>query len=356
MRFLALATLLTACAEPAPEPKPIIRPVRYQAVVADDGGRTRTFSGTAQAGAASKLSFRVAGALRTLHVKVGDRVKAGAPIADIDPKDYKLQVSEAQAGLAQARAQQRNADTAYQRVQALYANRSASAQDLDSARASRDSARAAVQSIRQKLELTRQQERYTRITAPTDGAISQVTAEVNENVSPGQPVVVLSSGKKPEVQVAVPEVLIAKVKRGMAVTVRFDAIPGKTFAAKATEVGIAGGGATFPVTLALDEADPGVRPGLAAEVDFPFEVKAATARFVVPPFSVGEDRQGRHVYLVKPGGDGLGTVERRTVTVGELTDRGFEITEGLAAGDLLVTAGVSKLEDGKTVRVRAAGK
>ena len=352
MRALVLIVLASACAEPPPEPPPVIRPVRYIEVRADDGGRTRTFAGTAQAGTESKLSFRVAGALRKLHVKLGDRVVGGAPIAELDPRDQTLQVRDAQAALAQARAGQRNADTAYSRVQALYANRSASAQDLDGARAQRDSARASVRSIRQKLELARRQERYTRLSAPTDGAIAKVTAEVNENVSPGQPVVVLSSGQRPEVQVAMPEVLIAQVSEDMPVQVRFDALPGQTLSGKVTEIGVAGGGATFPVTLALDDADAAVRPGMAAEVDFPFEVKATATRFVVPPFSVGEDRQGRHVFIVTAGADGFGTVERRPVKVGELTDRGFEVTDGLKAGELLVTAGVSKLEHGRRVRVQ----
>lgn len=354
LRAVVTALLVTACAEPVTHPEPIIRPVRFQVVQADEGGRTRTFAGTAQAGTESKLSFRVAGALQKLHVKAGDRVEAGDPIGELDPRDYKLQVQDAQAAMAQARAGERNADTAYARIQALYANRSASAQDLDAARAQRDSARASVQSIRQKLELARQQERYTRLTAPTDGAISHVGAEVNENVSPGQPVVVLSSGKRPEVLTSVPEVLIAQVEKDMAVTIRFDAIPGKTFTGRTTEVGITGAGATYPVTVTLDEADPAVRARMAAEVDFPFEVKANGngARFVVPPFAVGEDRQGRHVFIVKPGAGGFGIVERRPVTVGALTDRGFEVTTGLSAGDLLVTAGVSKLEHGKKVRVR----
>ena len=76
-------------------------------------------------------------------------------------------------------------------------------------------------------------------------------------------------------------------------------------------------------------------------------------RFIVPSQAVAEDRQGRFVFVVEPIAEeaGFGTVLRKSVTVGELTAEGIQIFEGLADGDLLVTAGVSRIVEGQKVRI-----
>ena len=69
-------------------------------------------------------------------------------------------------------------------------------------------------------------------------------------------------------------------------------------------------------------------------------------RILVPPFAVGEDRDGRFVYVAEKGEDGTVVIHRRDVRVGELSGEGLEILDGIREGDLLVTAGVSRLRDG----------
>jgi len=347
-------TTLVACASEEPAQAPIIRPVRTQQVFSSGGTRIRTFSGTAQAGLESRLSFKVAGTLQVLNVNVGDHVKAGELIAELDPMDYRLQVEEAEASLERARADLRNAEAKYARVRALYENRNASRDDLDAARAGAESARAQVHSIQKRLELVGSQLRYTRLKAATDGAIAEVNVEVNENVQAGQTVVLLTSGARPEVEVAVPGILIAKVEEGSEVSVSLDAIPGKTFPAVVTEVGVGTGlSTTYPVTVKLKEDNPGVRPGMAAEVAFRFGSPGDRELYLVPPIAVAEDLEGRYVFVVEPGPEGFGTTRRRPVAVGELREDGIEILEGVSDGDLVVIAGVSKIEDGQKVKLLA---
>ena len=90
---LAIVTLI-ACEEETPPPEPVIRPVRYVQVYSTGGARVRTFSGTAHAGVESKLSFKVGGTVLRVGVKVGDRVRAGQLIGELDTRDYELQVQE----------------------------------------------------------------------------------------------------------------------------------------------------------------------------------------------------------------------------------------------------------------------
>ncbi len=73
----------------------------------------------------------------------------------------------------------------------------------------------------------------------------------------------------------------------------------------------------------------------------------------MPSDAVGEDRQGRFVFVVERLTDeeGYGIVRRKPVNVGELTADGLEIFEGLADGDLVVTAGISQISDGQKVKI-----
>ncbi len=358
---ILLPSLLISCGEEKPEAEVLIRPVRYQPVYATGGTRVRKFSGVAQAGVESSLSFKVTGTVDKLSVKVGDEVRADQTIAKLDPADYELQVQQAQAALEQSEAQARSNRSNYERVRGLYENLNASRNDLDQARSTAESAEALVRASEKSLELARLQLDYTTLKSPVAGSIAAVAIDVNEHVTPGQSVAVITSGARMEVEVGVPEILIAQIREGDEVTALFDALPGEECRARVTEVGVASTGVvtTFPVTVLLDKNQPAIRPGMAAEAAFSFRSTDSRERFIVPPVAVGEDRQGRFAFVADPAEDGLGKVSRRAVTIGELTDQGLEVFEGLFEGDLLITAGVSKIVDGQMVRLessRGAGK
>ena len=347
------ATVVFACGRVEDVEEPPLRPVRFVEVHAAGAERSRTFAGVAKADVESTLSFRVSGNIQRLLVRTGDRVDAGQLIAELDPTDYELRVQEAQASLIQAEARARQAGAEYERVRGLYENRNASRSDLDAARAASESARAQIDASGQRLEQARAQLSYTRLLAPTAGAIGSVPVEVNENVGAGDSVAVLTSGDRPTVDVPVPESVIRQVVRGSDVQVRFDALGGRAFDATVTEVGIMSTtlATTFPVKVQLGDPAPDVRAGMAARVIFSFPVEDTRVRYLVPPQSVAEDRGGRFVYVVEPKAPGVGTVRRKAVTVGELTGEGLEVLEGLSDGDRVVTAGVSQIEDGLEVKV-----
>jgi RND family efflux transporter MFP subunit len=167
--------------------------------------------------------------------------------------------------------------------------------------------------------------------------------------------------------VAIPETYIAQINKGDAVTVTFDSLPGKEFSAKVTEVGVGATGAatTFPVTARMDNPDPTIRSGLAANMTFSFGGANDKSSIVVPMQAVGEDRDGRFVFILERKDPKLGIVRRRPVTVGRLastecrllgnlgtqTCEGIEVLEGLKDGELVVTAGVKRLIDGEEVKL-----
>ncbi len=358
--FPALIVVLAslACEQAVEQPPPSMRLVRTQKVFATSGARTRSFTGAAKAGIESKLSFKVPGTLQQLLVEVGDVVGKGQLIAEIDPRDYELQVEEAEASLAHARAQAVNAQADFQRVRGLFERANASQADYDSARAGQDSARALVRSIEKKLELSQLQLSYTRLESPLDGAVAEVPVEVNENVETGDTIALLNAGARPEVEVAIPEVLIREILQDTPVRITFDAIPNQQISGRVTQVAVAAtaGLKTYPVTVLLDRPEARILPGMSAEASFRFGSEDELLRYILPPHAVREDREGRFVYVVAETGDGVGAVERRPVVVGELVGEGevagLEVLEGLSDGERVVTVGASRIEDGQQVRLQ----
>ena len=349
-----LSGVLLGCEQPPPSETPeVIRPVRSQRVFLTGSNQVRTFSGTAKAGLEAKLSFKVSGTVQRLLVRVGGKVQQGQVLATLDPRDYDLKVQRADAALARSKASARNTNADYSRVRALYENRNASRNDLDQARAAAESSRAEVASSTKELELARLQLGYARLSAPAACYVASVPVEVNENVQAGQTVMEVVCGSRLEVEVGVPEIFIAKITKGSTVTATFDAIPGIQFQAVVTKVGVASGrtATTFPVTVQLKQKVPGFRSGLAAEVTFAFKRRKGQARLLLPSVAVGEDRDGRFVFVVEERGEGLGIVHRKSVTTGELTPEGLEILDGLSDGERVVTAGVRRIQDGRTVRL-----
>lgn len=349
---LAAALLLGGC-EDEPEEPEVIRPVRYVVVEGQDSATQRTFSGVAKSGQESRLSFQVSGQVLEVPISVGDKVKKGETIARMDPADFVLQLQNAQAAAAQSRAQERNAKATYERTRALYENQNASRQDLDADRTGYESGRAGLESANQQIRLRQRQLGYTHLKAPEPGVIATVDIEVNEYVQAGELVATLLAGDQIEVSIPVPASVIRSIERGAEAKARFNSLDGKTFNGRVTEVGVssAGGVTTFPVTVRLTEGQDQVRAGMAADVTFIFASPKEGPKYSLPISAVGEDREGRFVFMLQNVSDGLGIVARSPVEVGEILSDGIEILSGVNPGDLVVTAGVSRIYDGLEVRV-----
>jgi RND family efflux transporter MFP subunit len=354
--LLLVVLILVSCKEKEKITE-VIRPVRTEQVFSTGGERIRTFSGLVQAGTESNLSFKVPGTVQKVNVEIGSKVSTGQLLIQLDPTDYDIQVKETENARDLARAAEIQAESNYERMRALYENRSASRSALDAARAAYESAHEQDNIAKKRRKLARNQLEYTSLKAPAAGAVSDVMVEENENVQSGQSVLILTSGSDLEVKIAIPEVLIAQIKEGDEVTIVLDAIKGKEFKAMITEVGVASTAyaTTYPVMVRFAETDPDIRPGMAAEVMFTFKSERDQECYLVPPAAVSEDRLGRFVYIVEPAEKGFGIVQKKPVEIGELTPDGLEVLKGIEDGDYLVTAGVSRIQDSLKVRFDKPG-
>jgi RND family efflux transporter MFP subunit len=329
-----------------------IRPVRYMEVTMGGGGSTRVFTGTAKTGIESKLSFKVGGTVENVNIKVGDYVKKGQVLVELDETDYKVLLTEAEARLRQAESQALNSKNNYERVKTLYESNSVSKSDLDGARAQYESAVANVEGMKSALEYAQLRLDYTSLRAPVNGSIAVCNTEINENVQPGQVVAILIVGNSMEIELGIPENTINRINSGMAVKIDFPSV-NNTFKGIVSEVSpsIDLNSSTYTISIKVLNPTVDVKSGMAANVTFNFDGNTSNEVLIVPISAVGEDSDGRFVFLVEPGNENIATIRKQHIQIGELTSEGFEVISGLSLNQKVATAGLQSLLNGQKVRI-----
>jgi RND family efflux transporter MFP subunit len=348
--------LALACGGETPEDnRSDLRPVVSHVVGYARGETTRTFSGSAETGRIVNLSFRNSGVVTVLEITLGQTIQRGQLLARLDNVTVRLAHEQAVSALNSAASQMNTARLALDRTRILYEAGTLSLSDYEIAKNAYRTARANHESAQRSVEIQAEQISYGLIFAPESGAIASVSVEEGENVGAGQLVAVLNAGSEIEIGLGLPESVITRVSQGLEASVSFAALPGRSFRGQVTEVSpsVNPSTATYPVRLTLDEPSPDIRPGMAASVTLDLAGDLASGNtLTVPAKAVAEDDQGRFVFLLETQEDGLATVRKRPVTVGRLTSVGFEILEGLVAGQRIATAGLQTLLDGQHVRLR----
>ena len=339
---------LLACSDPTPAPEPI-RPVRTLEVTRTGGALEGRFSGTTTAGSEATLSFRTGGTVDRIEVKAGDVVEVDQLLATLDANDLRLQVQQAQASVAQADANAQLAKRNLERVEQLYVDDNASAADVDAARAQSKSASASLVAAVRQLDLAKRQLESAELRANRAGRIGRVIAKENENVGAGTPVLVLTPDEALQVTVMVPAAWIERLSPGLEATVRLPETDGE-LRATLTEVGGSSQTAgSYPATVKLDAKDDRVRPGMVAEVSLALPA-TGEGRIEVPLSAIASDGSDNYVWVVTPGEPA--TVAKKAVQTGDITADGM-VVDGVEPGDLIVTAGLSQLYDGREVRLEA---
>lgn len=350
---LIIVLLLFSCGEKEVKEVEVLRPVKYSEVTYIGGEKSRQFSGTAKTEKIVNLSFRSSGIITKLDMKLGKKVKKGQLLGTLDNVSARLNYESSIAAKNSAESQMNTAKLSLNRVRTLYEKGSASLSDYEAAKNSHRTAVASFESSKRSVAIQQDQIQFGYLYAQEDGVIASVAAEVDENVSPGQVVGVLNAGTAIEIALGLPESVINAVKKDMKVKVSFTAIADEVFNAVITEVApaIDTNTSTYPITVMVTDTDERIKSGMAANVLFEFVNEDLTKEMIVVPSSaVGEDGNGRFVFLVE--GDSIkATVKKQAITIGNLTSQGFEVKTGLKPGQKIAVAGLQTLLDGQDVKL-----
>jgi len=241
-----------------------------------------TASGKIQAKRNVKISAYVVSKIIDLPVKDGDAVKKGQLLVQLDPTRYKAEVEQAEAQMRMAGANLEQAKLVYDRQKQLFEKNLTSQEQSDNAKTSYHAAQAQYDQSKAALAQAQDDLSKTTITAPMDGVITELNAEVGEIVmigtmnNPGTVIMTISDLSEIEAEVEVDETDVANLELGQEAKISIDAYPDTNFKGKVTEIGntgrISGYGTQEQVTnflvkvLLLDEVK-GIKPGMSASVD-----------------------------------------------------------------------------------------
>jgi RND family efflux transporter MFP subunit len=294
-----------------------------------------TASGIVQANTTVDVAFQVPGKVVTVGPDEGQSVRAGQPIASVDPTEYRLAVEQA-AAQAERAAHDRD------RNQPLLASGGIAPAEMEHLESGARQTAAGADLAKKRLA-------DTRLDAPISGIVSRRAIEVGASVAPGQAVYTIVALDPVRVRVGVPEADVGHITEGSAATVRIPALD-TSFVGRVSLIGVAADPATRSYTVEVSVPNPArkLRAGMVAEATI--STRETTSAMMVPAPAVLHDggvNGTTIVYVLDPD---AARVHARRVTTGAARGDSLEITSGVAAGDQIVVAGQQRLRDGARVQ------
>jgi multidrug efflux system membrane fusion protein len=356
----ALVAPLTGCFEETSQTtaEVQVRPIAWVEVSRSPLVQLRRIPGTVRAAERVDLAFEVGGKVKTVRVKLGDPVKKGDLLAELDESEYQQSSAASEGQLQEANAVLREAENGYRRQAELFQKGWVSEAALDNAKAALDRARSSVKIAEAQLNLTRKDLGDTALRAPYDGVITGRTVEPSQQVGPGQVILQIDGNEGLEVSTMAPETLIGSISKNQIFDVHFPALPGVSVQAMVTEIGTQAEAATaFETTLLLGAPVEGLRAGMSAEVDFVFQGRGRTGFsgdiIRVPPTALlAGDGQDTYAFVYD---EKEGVVRRRVVQTENVINNEVLISSGLEPGEIIAIAGLPYLHDGQKVSLLGAG-
>lgn len=342
-----LALALSGCSKEAPAPTPE-RAVRTLVVSETGGVIERGFSADIRARSESRLGFRVPGKVSRRLVELGQAVRAGQVLGQLDPQDLRLQQDAARAGLAAAEANAIQAAADLKRFKELKAQGFISEAELDRHNTIATTAEASLRQARAQAGVQSNQTSYAALVADAAGVITAVDMEPGQVVNAGMPVLTLAHDGPRDAVFAVPEDL-GQAVRGL--VGKKDAVKVRRWGsnewvpATVREVAAAADPATRTFLAKADVGKAGFELGQSASVAFNTPVRVAGG-VRIPLYALAE-RDGQSMVWVLDGQSM--TVKPTPVVTGDVTGNIVLIAKGLAPGQEIVTAGVHALTPGQKV-------
>ncbi|PKM15182.1 MAG: efflux RND transporter periplasmic adaptor subunit [Gammaproteobacteria bacterium HGW-Gammaproteobacteria-2] len=339
-----LLLLLTACSGVAQE----VEQVRPALVVQPQTGEGAivAYAGEVRARYEPALGFRIGGKIIARAVDVGDRVAAGALLAELDPDDVRLQAQAAQAQWRAAQADLELARAERERAAALIERKLVSASVYDSRDAAWRAAQAKARQAKAQWDVASNQAGYSKLYAPEAGVIAARHAEAGQVVAAGQAVFTLAVDGEREIAIDIPEQRIAQFKMGQKVTVALWAQSGSRFPGHIRELSPAADPQTrtYAARVTLDAGTALAELGQTARV---YTAGTDAARQLMLPLSAVSAEDGvAFAWVVDPA---TARLQRRPLVLGAYQEDRVPVISGLRGEEWVVAGGVHLLREGQRV-------
>lgn len=326
---IAVAAFMVGCGSETTSTAVTKVPLVKTAIVhASDVAQRAEFTGTIEANIQNNISPSLGLRIDAIHVEVGDRVKKGQLLVEMDKRQY-----------LQSAVQLSNLEADFLRMSKLFEDGGLSRQQLDQMETQLKVSRHATENLRENADLI----------SPISGVVTERVYDPGDMYSPttGKILTVMQIDKV-KVLASVPERYFPAVKVGMPVDVKLEIYPDQMFEGKVSLIhpAIDAATRTFQVEVTINNPSLKLRPGMMCKATFGF---GTAHNVLVPDISVLKQSGSseRYVFVVKPDS----TVSRRVVEIGRLVGTNYEVVSGVSDGETVVTAGMQKLLDGEKVSV-----
>jgi membrane fusion protein (multidrug efflux system) len=282
------------------------------------------------------ISPEIAGRIDHIRFAEGDEVAAGAVLIELDATTLRAELVKARSDLSLAESNQERAMTLAQR-------------GTGTLRA-RDEAVAAYQVAQANVALAQARLEKATITAPFPGVLGFRAVSIGAYVTPGTRIVELANIDPIKVDFRVPELVLSSVHPGQPIRVTVDALPGRTFEGEVYVIDpvVDENGRAVRLRARIANPERSLKPGLFARVQIVVERRENAV--LVPESAVFAEGQRRLVYRVVDGRAAL-----TEIALGHRRPGQVEVLQGLAAGDMVITAGHQQIRDGTRVEVVKLG-
>lgn len=310
-------------------------PVQVAEVELHEFADTVEAIGTVRANESVSVTANVSDTISRIAFESGQRVEAGDVLVE-------LADTEEAAALTEARASLNEAQRTRARITELAEQGAASGAAVDEAEAAYDRAQAQIDALQARLA-----DRVIR--APFAGVIGLRNVSLGELVSPGDVVATLDDTSVVKLDFTVPERFLSTLQEGQQIRAEAAAYPDEIFSGRIAEIDSRIDPVTRAVTVRalVPNEDNQLRPGMLLTVQTRRDVRQSPA---IPETAVMRNGTQASVYMVSAA-EGTATANVRNIMLGIRDGLLIEVTEGLQAGDQIISEGTHKVRAGGTVEI-----
>lgn len=292
----------------------------------------------------------IGGKIARIYVEEGDNVKKGQLLAELDTRAIRLQLEQAEAALAVAEANYKDAKRNMERMERLRQEKAVSDQQYEKIKLAFEAAEAQLHQAKAALNLARHSLNVSLMKAPFSGVIASKNAEVGDVInpmmsgfSPSSGVLTLMSFSRVKIEMDVSHKDIVRIKKGQTAFLRAAAFPETVFKGSVALVSMTADPLTrkFKVEVRVDNPDLILRPNTFGEITL--EISTNEDALIIPQVAVLENQ---YVFLAREN-----KAEKMEVTLGLQNAELVEVVKGVKEGDLVIVEGNYGLEDGAEIEI-----
>jgi RND family efflux transporter MFP subunit len=308
-------------------------------------------SGTTQALQQAKVGSKVEGVIKEILADQGSPVQKGQVLVRLEPQDFTLAVDQARAGLQQAEHDLAQQEKDWKRIANLYERRVVPKHRYDAMEATHGIARGRVAEAKAALGLAQRKYEDSIVQAPFDGVVTAKMmheGEVSSLWAYKWEVLEIMDLSSIKLECDMSERLKARIREGMEAEVRLDAYPDAAFAGSIAVVNplVEPAQRTFRIKIIIPNPERTLTAGMFARVRIALDRRDNV--LVIPAGDILERPDGHFIFVVKDG-----TAEQRRITLGARDNQTAEVTTGLQEGEIVVTEGSHRLQNGYKVDIKS---